>query len=145
MAEKVFQILLIEDSSSDVLLAELALVGCGVRYQLEIIRDGDNAYRRVASIANEEAQVPDLLVLDLNLPIKSGIEVLGRFRANPSCARTPVIVTTTSNAPSDIANAARFGISHYFTKPSRLEEYLELGTLVKQTIGREAQSDAALG
>lgn len=73
-------------------------------------------------------------MLDLNLPIVDGPEVLREFRKHPACADTPVIVISSSYAIKDREPLAQFGIARYFRKPSDLDEFMKLGAIVKEVI-----------
>ena len=77
---------------------------------------------------------PDIVLLDLNLPKVDGPEVLTEFRKHPECARTPVIVISSSDAHKDRERMAGLGISRYFRKPSDLDGFLRLGALVREVM-----------
>ena len=77
-----------------------------------------------------------LLLLDLHLPKRDGNEVLTHLRASERCGRTPVVVLTSSDAAWDRERAEKNAAIHYFRKPSSLEEFLRLGKIVKEVIGR---------
>ena len=77
----------------------------------------------------------DLLLLDLYLPKRDGNEILKHLRASERCAQTPVVILTSSDAPSDHENAEKNAAIHYFRKPSSLGKLLKLGIIIKVVIG----------
>jgi two-component system, chemotaxis family, response regulator Rcp1 len=118
------EILLVEDDPADVLLAQEGLRESGVPSILSVVGDGTEAMaflRREGKYA--QASRPDLILLDLKMPKRSGLEVLAEIKADPALRRIPVIVLTTSDAPQDILRAYDLQASAYITKPSDLEEF----------------------
>jgi two-component system response regulator len=110
-----------------------------LKYQLHVASDGLKAANYICRINSEETvPCPDLLLLDLNLPKKDGFEVLELFRAHPLCASNPVIVISSSGAPRDRERVAEFG-AHFFRKPIDLDDFMELGAVVRQVMGREGK------
>jgi chemotaxis family two-component system response regulator Rcp1 len=130
---KTLRILQAEDNSGDVLIIREVLIAHGLRYELILATDGDQAIRLIQAIG-KGVLAPDLLLLDLNLPKASGLEILEAFRQHPECMKTPVIVVTSSNAASDRLSAERLGADAYFLKPSDYEGFLELGSLIKELL-----------
>ena len=132
----VARILLAEDNSGDILLIRRALAEYGIEHELHVVHDGEQAIKFLARAGRPgEAPRPDLVLLDLNLPRVDGAEVLMELRHNPRCAATPVIVVTSSNAARDRARLTELGISHYFQKPSDLDEFMQLGAVVRDVLG----------
>jgi chemotaxis family two-component system response regulator Rcp1 len=128
-------ILLAEDNRGDVLLVREALQEHNIEHELFVVQDGAQAIEFIRRMGKPgEANCPDLMLLDLNLPKADGTEILSEFRRHPQCSGTPVIVVTSSDAPKDRARAAEFGIAHYFKKPSEFEEFMKLGAVVRETI-----------
>ena len=118
------EILLVEDDPADILLAEEGLREGSVPSILSVVPDGIEALaflRRQGKYA--QASRPDLILLDLNLPKRSGLEILAEIKADTALRRIPVIVLTTSDAPQDILRAYDLQASAYITKPSDLEEF----------------------
>ncbi len=132
-------ILLAEDNKADVYVVRESLQEYGLASDLHVVADGEEAIRVIdAADADSRALHPALLLLDLNLPKKSGEEILARLRASVSCRDIPVIVMTSSDSPRDRAEAARLGATAYFRKPSQLDDYLRLGALVRKILDETA-------
>jgi CheY-like chemotaxis protein len=127
-----FNILLAEDNLGDVLLVQEALAAHSILHELFVVRDGGDALQFVGQMGKAgHAPCPDLLLLDLNLPKVDGPTILAEFRKNPACIQTPVVVISSSDASNDRDRISALGVAHYIRKPSDLEAYLELGSVVK--------------
>lgn len=121
------RLLLVEDDPGDELLIQTALRECAARVDVTVVPDGVEALaylRRQGDYA--DAAPPDLVLLDLKLPRKGGMEVLAEMKNDPALRRTPVVILTTSFAPEDIARAYDLQASAYLTKPEDLHEYQRL-------------------
>jgi CheY-like chemotaxis protein len=117
------EILLVDDDPDDVQLAQEGLQEEHVPHHLHVVRDGVEALaylRREGQYA--AARRPDLILLDLKMPKKNGLEVLAEIKADRKLRRIPVIVLTTSDNPDDVLKAYDLQASCYITKPSSLEE-----------------------
>jgi len=127
--------LLVEDNPADVFFAQTALKHGGTESEIVVARDGEKAIEFVeAADADPSAPCPQVILLDLNLPRTSGTEVLRRVRKSSRCADVPVIIVTSSDAPSDRAETASLGANRYFLKPQNLDEYLKLGSVVREVL-----------
>lgn len=125
-------ILLVEDNVADVFFVREALKQEGIDKDFVIAENGEKAIDFVeAAEADLQLPRPDIILLDLNLPRTSGVQVLRRVRQGPRCANIPVIIVTSSDAPTDRAEAASLGANKYFLKPHNLDEYMKLGSLVR--------------
>ena len=111
-----------------------ALEEHGVEGELIVIADGEEAIKFIQAIETEEAQCPNLAIVDLNLPKKSGREVLERMRLSERCRHIPVIILSSSDEDRDKAEAARSGASRYIRKPSKLDDFLSLGAIFKASL-----------
>jgi len=129
------QILVIEDNPADVEILRYALDNAKVDCELIVIADGGEALaffqQRGKFLDNGP---PDLAILDLNLPRYDGIELLEAMRANRAFDAVPITVLSSSSSPRDRAKIEAFGITRYITKPPDLEEYMRIGTIVKQIL-----------
>ena len=117
------QILLVEDSPGDVRLLKEVLRDAAVPNELHVVGDGEEALaflRRSGRYAG--APVPDVVLLDLNLPRKDGREVLVEVKEDPDLRRIPLIVFTTSAAERDVARAYDHHVNAYVQKPVDLED-----------------------
>jgi pentatricopeptide repeat protein len=127
----VINILLVEDSAADVDLVREALDNAQLQYTLRIAGDVDEAKECFAKMPRKEG-CPDVLLMDLNLPQGSGLDLLRIFREDPDWKKVPVIVVSSSNAKRDRDQAASLGAVDYFRKPTDLNEFLLLGpTIIK--------------
>ena len=120
-------ILLVEDNAGDVRLTREALREAEVAVELTAVADGEQA---LAFLRREGAHAgatrPDLILLDLNLPKKNGLEVLEEIKGDPELCRTPVIMLTTSSSARDIAACYARGVNCYVVKPLDLDEFTGL-------------------
>ena len=135
MNTKQIRILVVEDSEPDVFLVREALEQAGLTVELHVLDDGEKAVDSIESIDRKEESRPNLVLLDLNLPKKSGGQVLERIRRSPACGQIPVMILTSSDSPADKAQANQLGATEYFRKPSVLAEFMRLGPRVRELLG----------
>jgi chemotaxis family two-component system response regulator Rcp1 len=129
-------ILLLEDNPGDILLVQKALQKHHIRHRLHVIRDGEEALAYVARIGKPGGEpLPDLVLLDLNLPKADGAQILSAVRRHPDCAELPVIVVSSSGGLRDRARMAQLGITRYFRKPLDFEEFMKIGAIVEEVVG----------
>jgi DNA-binding response OmpR family regulator len=126
--------MLVEDNPADVTLLSEALTSHAVEIPLFIAHDGDEGIRILDAIDESQMPCPDLIVLDLNLPRKSGFAVLERVRASRKCNRKPVVVFSSSDAEEDQEMARRLGASFYIRKPSSLKDLMSIGEILKKIL-----------
>ena len=119
------QMLLVEDNPADVFLLEAALETSTVSIELSTARDGVAALEHLRGGA-EHAALPDLVLLDLNMPRMNGFDVLAAVRAEPALAHLVVVVFTTSNAPADVKRAYTLRANSYVSKPASFEGFTQL-------------------
>jgi chemotaxis family two-component system response regulator Rcp1 len=118
-------ILLVEDSPGDVNLTIEALRDARVANELHIVGDGEEAMAFVRGEApHENAPRRDLILLDLNLPLKDGREVLAELKSDPALATIPVIVLTTSSSEADVLRSYELHANSYVTKPVDFAEFI---------------------
>ena len=121
------QILLVEDDPGDVLITREAFAENKVRNQLSVVSDGEAAMaflRREGEFVS--APRPDLILLDLNLPRKSGHEVLAEVKSDANLQRIPVVILTTSVAEEDILRSYDLHANAYVTKPVDFDRFLSV-------------------
>ena len=120
---KPISILLIEDNEGDIILTMEALREGKIRNTISVVRDGATAINFFENAQAEE--LPDLIVLDINLPKKSGIQVLQFIKNQERTKQIPVIILTTSALESDINKAYRQYANCYITKPVDFMRFAE--------------------
>jgi two-component system, chemotaxis family, response regulator Rcp1 len=120
---KSIRILLVEDNAGDVYLLEKTLKSCHLRYELNHYTDGEQAIRALEK--GELSGVPDLIILDLNLPRREGFDVLQTIRGKPGMVGVPIGILTSSDAAKDRHRIALTGGERYIHKPPELEDFLE--------------------
>jgi len=124
------QILLVEDNPADVRLICEALQHAEAIYSLSVVDDGEQAVEFLRNRAS--VSLPDLVLLDLNLPRKSGAEVLLEIKGDRRLRRIPVIILTSSRSESDVNTAYDCGASSYLRKPGDLDNLYSLTDVFTQ-------------
>lgn len=115
------EILLVEDSPTDVLLTREALADMRLANVMTVVSRGEDA---LALLYDPEVRRPDLMLLDLNLPGISGLEVLTRIKQDVHLRKLPVVILTTSSAEEDVDAAYRGYANAFVRKPVRFEEFI---------------------
>lgn len=130
MNADLISVLLVEDDPGDVMLVREAFAADKVGNTLYVVSDGVEAMRFVRG-EGEYATIarPDLVLLDLNLPRKSGAEVLAEIKGDPRLSTIPVVVLTTSQAEEDILRSYEMHANAYVTKPVDFDRF---GEIVRQ-------------
>ncbi len=124
MDEKV--LLYVEDEDAAVFLLETALKEACIDLRLYRVADGEQALAFLRQTgAYEKVPLPGLMLLDLNLPRKNGLEVLAEMQNTPSLRRIPVVVFTSSSLLSDRDRSLALGAQHYITKPSTFDGFID--------------------
>jgi CheY-like chemotaxis protein len=121
------RILHVEDNADDIMLISLAFRKAGVEAKLEVVTDGDRA---IEALKNGSQSVPKCMLLDIKLPIMSGMDVLAWVRQQPHLKRLPVIMLTSSLLPDDINRAYDLGANSYLIKPPDLESLISLAKTI---------------
>lgn len=143
---RLHSILLVEDNAADVKIMQRALALAPTRTELVVVRDGQEAVdyllRQGAHGAAAEGgcdsplpmpwRSPDLVILDLNLPRLTGIEVLKQIRTAPRLCLLPVVVLSTSRRPEDVREAYAAGANTYIEKPQDFDRFVEILRIVQQ-------------
>jgi two-component system response regulator len=118
------EILLIEDNPADILLTREALTDTKLPFYMHTVGDGVHAMRFLRKQDKyTDARRPDIIMLDLNLPVKDGREVLAELKVDKELCRIPVIVLTTSIREEDINAAYDLGANCYIVKPIDFTEF----------------------
>ncbi len=121
------EILMVDDNPADIDLTSEVLAQGKQHFHVNSVNDGAEAISFLRHRGKyAQAPVPDLVVLDLNLPHKNGCEVLSDIKADPALARIPVLIFTTSQASSDISRSYQLGANCYLRKPGNLPEFVAM-------------------
>ncbi len=131
-----FDILLVEDNPADVEITLEAFRRSHKGNRVFVCRDGEDAldflFRRGSYSKAGAAPRPDLILLDLNLPKKNGVEVLEQVKADGWMKEIPVVVLTTSDREEDVARCYKVGANSYLTKPVQFDDCLKLVEEIQQ-------------
>ncbi len=126
------EILLVEDNRGDVILVQKAFGKASIDNHITVATNGNQAMdilRRRDNYA--DASVPDIILLDLNLPQKSGRSVLAEIKADEKLKRIPVIIMSSSRAEKDVVNSYELHANSYIVKPATLEKYGEVVSMIE--------------
>lgn len=118
-------VLLVEDSEADVLLTTEAFEDAKIIVEFVIAKDGAAALTVLDEAARGERPIPELMLLDLNLPKVDGLDVLNHVKSNPVLRRIPVIVMSSSRSPADQMGAYERQANSFISKPLDPAEFLE--------------------
>ena len=127
METQPLEILLVEDNEDDILLEQEALAEAKLVNLMSVVRDGEEAMaflRRQGRYQN--AQMPGLILLDINMPKKNGFEVLNEIKADPALIHIPVVMLTTSDNEADIVKSYANGACSYITKPMDFDKFRDV-------------------
>jgi two-component system, chemotaxis family, response regulator Rcp1 len=132
MPTKPIAILLVEDNPGDVRLTREALRDDKIRNEIVVVTDGVDALAYLRKEAPYgQAVRPDLILLDLNLPRKSGLEVLKEIKADANLRRIPVVVLSTSQAEKDIVQSYDLHANAYVNKPVDLDQFISVVKVIE--------------
>jgi chemotaxis family two-component system response regulator Rcp1 len=121
------EILLVEDNPGDARLTREALRAGKIHTRLNLVTDGEEALRYLRRQEPYAAAArPDLILLDLNLPVKSGREVLAEIKTDEELRRIPVVVLTSSSAEQDIVESYNLSANCYVCKPVGLDQFMKV-------------------
>lgn len=118
------QILLVEDNEGDIVLTSEAFEESSCKVNIQVARNGKEAINILFDL-NEDTQLPDLILLDINLPLLNGHEVLKKIKENEKTKHIPVIILTTSSAISDINLTYENYANCFITKPADINDFFE--------------------
>lgn len=121
------EILLVEDNEDDILLEQEAIADAKLVNLMYVVRDGEEAMaylRRKGRYQN--AQMPGLILLDINMPKKNGFEVLNEIKTDPVLMHIPVVMLTTSDSEADIVKSYATGACSYITKPMDFDKFRDV-------------------
>jgi CheY-like chemotaxis protein len=122
---RTINILLVEDNSADIRITQEALKEGKITNSLYVVKDGvqamDFLYKRPPF---GESITPDLILLDLNIPRKTGQEVLKEIKQDPLLKSIPVVILTSSSSEQDVAKTYEHDANCYITKPVDFEQFI---------------------
>lgn len=122
---KIAHILLVEDNEGDILLTLDAFEESKFKTKVSVVRNGQEALDFLNQKGDYSiAQRPDIILLDINIPIFNGFEVLQQIKGDESLKKIPVIMLTTSSNQKDIEKAYRNYCNSYIQKPLEIEEFM---------------------
>jgi len=129
---KTFEILLVEDNDGDIILTTESLEDSKLIKKINVVKNGKDAVDFVMKEGNYiMANRPDLILLDVNLPLKNGYEVLKTIKNNEKTKQIPVIMLTTSSSEEDINLSIANHANAFITKPIEPEDYSKIKTKVE--------------
>lgn len=122
------EILLVEDNAGDIYMFENALKISGFKFNLVKITNGDDV---LPYLKRNDTSLPDIIILDLNLPGKNGKEILSDIKNDKKLGLIPVIIFTTSNAEFDIQTSYQLKANCFIKKPISVTEYIAAVNRIK--------------
>ncbi|MCU1291292.1 MAG: response regulator receiver protein [Bryobacterales bacterium] len=136
MSERVRKILIVEDNPGDLRLIREALRSKGIKSEIEHYETADAGVRVVRSYRADAVNLPEVILLDFNLPAGTAREVLIAIQDNPALANAKKAVLTCSVAPKDREQALAAGADVFVYKPSELDDFLnDVGSAVQTLLG----------
>lgn len=118
-------VLLVEDDPGDALMTREAFEQRGMRNRLHVVSDGEQAIEFLRRAGDyTAAPTPGLILLDLNLPRRSGLDVLTEVKSDSELLRIPIVVLTTSHAQQDIVRSYSLHANAYVTKPIDFDRFM---------------------
>lgn len=142
-AARTFHILLLEDNAADVYLLRQSLQSAGLNVEWTVIEDGAEGLAFARRQGKHAAgPIPDLAVLDLNLPKSGGVAVLEAMRKNQDLARVRVAIMSSLAGPAELAKARELGVVRFIAKPPDLEGFLNIGLELRDVLLANQAGDA---
>lgn len=125
-------IMLVEDNPADLRLTQEVFEEAAFDYRLLVARDGEQALAMLRGTPpHSDLPLPDIVLLDLNIPRKNGLEVLRTMKQDPRLKRIPVLILSTSRAETDFMAAYDAHANAFVTKPTDWGEFAELARLIR--------------
>jgi two-component system, chemotaxis family, response regulator Rcp1 len=140
------RIVLVEDHAPDVFLVQKALRDNNLDFQLTRYEDGEEALRELSKRGPDALEIPDVVILDLNVPKIDGMGILRAIRTNPVLGRVPIAVLTSSRAANDRLDAIASGADLFITKPIDLQSFVRIvGGNIKELIEERSHRSGTNG
>ena len=120
------KILIVEDSEPDQVIIERALADSRIVCDLQVTRNGQEALDHLHSLDNDSgvSAYPDLILMDMNMPVMCGKEALKRIRQEERYKHIPIIMLTTSSYDKDVVDSYKLGVNAYLTKPVSPKDFI---------------------
>ena len=118
--KQILKILIVEDNPIDILMTERALNNLKIAYDFYVLRNGEQL---IDHLSRRDREQPDLLLLDLNLPKRTGLEILEVMHQHPDLFRPFVAVVTTSTSPDELKRCYDLGAQIVISKPDDFNDY----------------------
>ena len=126
------EIMLVEDNPGDVLLTREAFADAKISNNIQVANDGEQALELLRAISADESKIlPDIILLDLNLPRKDGRQVLTEIKEDEALKHIPVVVLSSSKAESDIAETYKLHANSYIVKPIDLSQFMDIVSAIE--------------
>ncbi len=129
---KPVEIMLVDDDEADVLLTTQMLKRGKLLLNVTVAHDGDEALEMLEAKVSSGDPLPDLMLLDINMPRLDGFETLQQMRKHEVLKGVPVVMLTTSDAPQDVKRVYDLGANCYITKPVTFEQFQKVISLLKE-------------
>jgi len=124
-------ILVVEDNEPEQIIMKEAFKDAQVQHDFHMVKDGIEAMEFLKKEGDfQSAPKPDLVILDLNMPRKNGLEVLSEIKGNPKWAHLPVLVFSNSEYSQDICRCYTLGANAYLNKPVDFDTFIEFARTV---------------
>lgn len=132
------RIVLVEDHAPDVFLVQKALRDNQVEFQMTRFEDGEQVLRELPKWGS--AEMPDLIILDLNVPKVDGMDILRAIRRDPALSDVPIAILTSSRTRQDKMDALASGADRFITKPVNLQSFVGVvGGSIKELIAERSR------
>ncbi|MCU7495659.1 MAG: response regulator [Ignavibacteria bacterium] len=137
MNKKKVEVLLVEDNPGDVTLIREILLENAPHISLNVIMNGEDALNYLFRKEEfSDATVPALMILDLNLPKKSGKEILEEIKGEKGLCEIPIIIYSSADIDENIFTNKKYNIKYYLVKPIALEDYISSIEFIKSYISK---------
>ncbi len=122
-----YAILMADDDEEDCMLAAKAFAESGAKADFSCVLDGIELMQHLSARSlSQTGELPNLILLDLNMPRKDGREALREIKTDPALQHIPIVVLTTSKEEKDIAFSMKAGAESFVTKPAVFEDWVEI-------------------
>ena len=130
--ERLFDIFIAEDNNDDIFLIKLALSEYFLQSNLLIANNGKTAIKLFDELITQNKKLPDLIILDINLPMINGIEVLKEIKSKDISKSIPTVIFTSSDSTSDMNYCYENGADLYIRKPNNINDFKKIIEYIKQ-------------